>query len=244
MTHEMTMRHVVWFIETVKKWNIPSRLPSYIAYLKSIENADLLSEQDTMQLIADGIENNDMKSLYKVFWAMTISWCCENTYDVDYYNHLLDNLFSELVKRNELNLQDKKYFDGFHGIWALIEHHAEHAMSPQRAGYLPLSTRHMVEKVQKDLIFEPLKAYHFDRHTWYGAQQARKHKQKMIDNIPVPTIDLRWSGIELGSVWRELCPQSVDLLTANWEDVDTSQMWKYAVKVDMLGRQNLWRTNF
>jgi hypothetical protein len=79
-------------------------------------------------------------------------------------------------------------------------------------------------------IVPPFEDYVFDLHTRQGRARLRDSGSKVLPNKPMPAgLDLRWSGAQIGVIWRDLAVTQgfTSLLDVPWEDVVfTPEVWK------------------
>ena len=87
------------------------------------------------------------------------------------------------------------------------------------------------------LVIPPFEDYVFDAHTRQGRARIGKVLSKIGPNQPQPDgIDLRWSGNQVGVVWRALASKQNDhqsIQNTAWESVQfDDELWNHAVKTD------------
>jgi hypothetical protein len=235
MKPEEVMSALHWFLATKKKWHLESRNKVYrVGYtLEMILDTDPIPFDSVFDLFRRSLISGDAAESYRVFWGVLKNGLMGD-----------EGGWGELAKAVKDVFPEEPYLTGFHGIQSAIELSVSGDMWDGGTlggvpdGYTP--------PIKEYPVF---RRYVFDRHTAIGKTMMLSNVDDLIANGgESKKVDLRWSGVTMGCVWREVAGQSFgpdDMRDRSWVQVEIpSDLWDMAVLLDRMTEPKIfgpWR---
>ena len=93
------------------------------------------------------------------------------------------------------------------------------------------------------LTIPALRSYIYDSHTRPGRARLVRFLDDIAPEVPMPEgVDLRWSGMARGVLWRELAIEQHADTAVPWESVKIpAQLWQAAHRLDGFYYERLYR---
>lgn len=234
-----------WFTRSQKKWQIEQRWEIYDAgyNLEVLNSIPMYHDHAAIEDDArSAIGSGSSADLWRVMWGVILVKVLE-----DPCRKGVDKVFADclLSGMSKLGMDDDvPLFEGymkhswFHGCQFALERLCGLEIEPLMGDSMP----ELEMNVSDDHVVPALENYVFDRHTSLGLMKTKKHLREIVKNTHHPDVDLRWSGVTMGCLWRELAGRLPDYSgNTGWFDVPMPRdRWDAAVQVDVMTEARLF----
>lgn len=219
------MDSLLWMIQTKKKWHLPTRHAVYnVGYTNEmIVGAKPIAPDVAASMFREALNSHDPEAAYKALWGRVVASAEGDSSGIS----CLTKVVSEVYP-------DESVFHGYHGVQAAIEVSAQ----PETWAVGSMSQPKQLPYTEPS-EYPEFKRYVFDRHTSTGMKWLKSTLPALLEvRGDSKVVDLRWSGVTMGCVWREVAGQSFttdEMKTMSWADAGvTVPRWEMAVHLDRM----------
>jgi hypothetical protein len=216
MKPEEVMFALQWFIMAKKKWSLPTRQEVFkIGYsYEMIESTKAVHPGKIQKLLYESLKAGDSATAHAL------------SGDESGWREL--NRAVAAAFPNEFGLT------GFHGVQTAIELSAFPETWEVGATEPPPSYNYL-----EPIEYPEFRRYVFDRHTLIGKKWMVNNLEEILSTKgDSAVVDLRWSGITMGCVWREVAGRSFtpeQMSDLSWSDACIPEdSWNMAVLLDRM----------
>jgi hypothetical protein len=208
-----------------KKWELKCReglFPTYLhAYRRAMEAFDIDTRDHALSALADSC---NVSRLYQALWTARFRDFEEEAWKALCARPDVQGKFRDL---QEIGFSRHKHYAPKVLIEILTGHWVE-----QEANHISEEASVVIDD---DIpTVPPFADYIYDNHTREGFARLSEHLFEIIPGEPQPEgIDVRWSGLLIGVLWRETIGRLGLLPDARWEEVLIHPAyWRAARKAD------------
>jgi hypothetical protein len=216
---------LLWMIRTKKKWHLPTRHAAYkVGYTKDmIFGAKPIAPDVAAQMLRDALKNGDPEAGYSALWGRVVASAEGDSSGLSCLTKVVSEVFPE-----------EPILQGYHGIQTAIEL----SLHPETWSAGSMSQAPQLNYTEPD-EYPEFRRYVFDRHTVTGMKWIKSTLPALLEvRGDSKVVDLRWSGVTMGCVWREVAGQKFspdDMRSLTWADAGVPvPLWEMAVHLDKM----------